>query len=93
MHTNKRICWLILFCRLGFSKTVIISNLKNANRVSFSAIGDWGGMPIRPYQTPWGTSVAESMNNLAGSFKTDFVLLMRPFRSQMLILLYLLASN
>jgi len=43
--------------------------------LSFSVVGDWGGIPIRPYQVPWGHRVAQSMDRMAGTEDTDFLML------------------
>ena len=43
--------------------------------ISFSAVGDWGGVPVKPYQVPWGHRVAKSMNRIAPIYDTDFMLL------------------
>ena len=52
-----------------------ITRTSSKNYISFSAIGDWGGVSIPPYQVPWGHGVAHSVNRIAKTYDDDFVLL------------------
>lgn len=43
--------------------------------LSVSAVGDWGGIHVRPYQVYWGKHVGISMNRVAATYQTDFLML------------------
>lgn len=50
--------------------------LNNEQKVSFSAVGDWGGVGKPPYNVPWNLRVGRSMNRMAGKHGTDMILLL-----------------
>lgn len=58
-----------------YSAVPVQKHVSDKNYISFSAVGDWGGVAYRPYQVPWGKGVARSMNRLAGYYDDDFILL------------------
>lgn len=48
---------------------------KNDNGVTrFFAVGDWGGLPFLPYETPSEVAVAEAMGKLGKKLNTSFQL-------------------
>jgi len=49
-------------------------SLVRGDELRFLVIGDWGGMPIWPYTTPYETAVSKGMGEIAQQLGTQFTI-------------------
>ena len=46
--------------------------LVRGDELRFLVVGDWGGMPVWPYATPYETAVSRGMGKIAEKLGTQF---------------------
>lgn len=58
--------------RALFAILAVINGCHAVDSLRFLAMGDWGGIPIYPYDTPWEVAVARQMASVTERFKSSF---------------------
>ncbi|XP_070563367.1 tartrate-resistant acid phosphatase type 5-like [Ptychodera flava] len=51
-----------------------ISAVSSENALRFTALGDWGGIPIFPYTSPFQIAVADTMGKVANALGSEFTI-------------------
>ena len=51
---------------------LLSATVVRSDELRFLVVGDWGGMPLWPYSTPYETAVSHGMGKVAQALGTQF---------------------
>lgn len=69
---NNQLLVIMAGTRIQLVLFLLSLTLVRGDELRFLVIGDWGGIPIWPYTTPYETAVSKGMGKIAQQLGTQF---------------------
>lgn len=69
---NNQLLVIMAGTRIQLVIFLLSLTLVRGDELRFLVIGDWGGIPIWPYTTPYETAVSKGMGKIAKQLGTQF---------------------
>jgi len=69
---NNQLLVIMAGTRIQLVIFLLSLTLVRGDELRFLVIGDWGGIPIWPYTTPYETAVSKGMGKIAQQLGTQF---------------------
>ena len=71
-NTDNQLLVIMAGTRIQLLIFLLSLALGRGDELRFLVIGDWGGIPIWPYTTPYETAVSRGMGKIAQQLGTQF---------------------